>query len=318
VTTGTLGIVVVAVGGNSLIKDSGHQTLPDQYLAVAETAVHIADLIEAGWKVVVTHGNGPQVGFILLRSELARHKVHPVPLDVIGADTQGSMGYHLQQCLGNEFRRRGQSQQAITLVTQVEVDAQDPAFGHPSKPIGPFLSEAEARARQAQDGWEVVEDAGRGWRRVVASPKPTRIVELAAVESMLSAGYCVMACGGGGIPVVADSEGLLMGVAAVIDKDLASSLLACQLGAHRLIISTAVEKVCLHFGTPQEIQLDRVTLDQARRFLAEGHFKAGSMKPKVEAVISYLESGQGEALITNPENLRRALTGATGTHFVRN
>lgn len=309
------GIAVVAVGGNSLIKDSAHQSIPDQYRAVVETARHIADMVQAGWEVVVTHGNGPQVGFILLRSELSRGKVHPVPLDVCGADTQGAIGYHLQQALRNVFRERGLDKPAITLVTQTVVDPADPAFQKPSKPIGPFMSEDEARRREAEEGWAVVEDSGRGWRRVVASPKPQEIIELDAIRTMIDAGFLVIAVGGGGIPVVPDAQGALEGVAAVIDKDLASSLLAQQLGADLFVISTAVEKVCLRFGTPEQEELGELTADQARGYLEDGHFKAGSMKPKVEAVLSYLAGGGKKALITNPENLKRALNGETGTHF---
>ena len=309
------GLAVVAVGGNSLIRDKAHQSIPDQYQALVETAGHITDLVEAGWRVVVTHGNGPQVGFILLRSEMARTKVHPVPLDVIVADTQGSIGYHLQQTLHNQFRRRGLAKMAVSVITQVIVEADDPAFKKPSKPIGPFLDEEEARRREAEEGWEVAEDSGRGWRRLVASPKPQEIVELAAVRAMLEAGYVVVAGGGGGIPVVSDGQGIFEGVAAVVDKDLASSLLARQLQADLFVISTGVEKVCLNFGKPDQLELDRVTLAEARQYLEQGHFKAGSMRPKVEAVLSYLEGGGKRVLITNPENLKRALEGKTGTHI---
>lgn len=309
------GLAVVAVGGNSLIRDKAHQSIPDQYQALVETAGHITDLVEAGWRVVVTHGNGPQVGFILLRSEMARTKVHPVPLDVIVADTQGSIGYHLQQTLHNQFRRRGLEKMAVSVITQVIVEADDPAFKKPSKPIGPFLDEEEARRREAEEGWEVAEDSGRGWRRLVASPKPQEIVELAAVRAMLEAGYVVVAGGGGGIPVVSDGQGIFEGVAAVVDKDLASSLLARQLEADLFVISTGVEKVCLNFGKPDQLELDRVTLAEARQYLEQGHFKAGSMRPKVEAVLSYLEGGGKRVLITNPENLKRALEGKTGTHI---
>jgi carbamate kinase len=309
------GLAVVAVGGNSLIRDKAHQSIPDQYQALVETAGHITDLVEAGWRVVVTHGNGPQVGFILLRSEMARSKVHPVPLDVIVADTQGSIGYHLQQTLHNEFRRRRLDKLAVAVITQVVVQADDPAFQKPSKPIGPFLEEAEARQREAEEGWEIGEDSGRGWRRLVASPKPQEIVELAAVRAMLEAGYVVVAGGGGGIPVISDAQGVFEGVAAVVDKDLASSLLARQLGADLFVISTGVEKVCLNYGKPDQIELDRITLSQARQYLEQGHFKAGSMRPKVEAVLAYLENGGKRVLITNPENLKRALEGKTGTHI---
>lgn len=303
----------MAVGGNSLIRDKAHQSIPDQYEALVETARHITDLVEAGWQVVVTHGNGPQVGFILLRSELARAKVHSVPLDVIGADTQGSIGYHLQQTLHNEFRRRKVDKMAVALVTQVVVDRNDPAFQKPSKPIGPFFDEAEARRREREEGWQTVEDSGRGWRRVVASPRPKEIVELPAIRAMLAAGYVVVAAGGGGIPVVSDAHGIFEGIAAVIDKDLASSLLALQLQADLLVIATSVEKVCLHYGTPQQVELSEMSADQARTYLAEGHFKAGSMGPKMEAVLAYLDGGGKRALITNPENLKRALDGHTGT-----
>lgn len=309
------GLAVVAVGGNSLIRDKAHQSIPDQYEALVETARHITDLVEAGWQVVVTHGNGPQVGFVLLRSELARPQVHPIPFDVAVADTQGHLGYHLQQTLHNEFHRRKLAKTAVTLITQIVVEADDPAFQKPSKPIGPFFDEAEARRRRREEGWETAEDAGRGWRRVVASPKPREIVEIEAVRAMLAAGYVVVAAGGGGIPVVADAQGVLTGVAAVVDKDSASGLLARQLGADLLVISTAVEKVCLHFGKPEQQDLDRITSQQARQYLKEGHFQAGSMRPKIEAVLTYLDAGGKRALITNPPNLKRALQGQTGTHI---
>lgn len=280
-----------------------------------ETAVHITDLVEAGWSVVVTHGNGPQVGFVLLRSEVARSQVHPIPFDVAVADTQGHLGYHLQQTLHNEFRRRGLDKRAVALVTQVVVAAEDPAFANPTKPIGPFFDEAEARRRQREESWVTAEDSGRGWRRLVASPRPREIVEIEAVRAMLAAGYVVVAAGGGGIPVVADEKGLFSGVAAVVDKDSASGLLARQLGADLLVISTTVEKVCLNFGKPEQVELDRITPRQARQYLVEGHFQAGSMGPKMEAVLAFVEAGGKRALITNPENLKRALQGQTGTHL---
>lgn len=311
------GLAVVAVGGNSLIKDNAHQSIPDQYRAIQETSSHIVDLIEAGWSVVVTHGNGPQVGFILLRSHLAREHVHPVPLDVCGADTQGAIGYHLQQALQNEMSRRGLKKLAATLVTQVEVDPADRAFQRPSKPIGPFMNEQEARRREEDEGWDVLEDSGRGWRRVVASPRPQRIVELEAIRHMVQAGFVVVACGGGGVPVVSTETGQLVGTAAVVDKDLASCLLALQLGADLLVISTAVEQVYVHYGTPQQQALSRLTGEQTRQYLQEGHFKAGSMKPKIEAILEFLDGGGKRALVTNPENLLRALKGQTGTHFLR-
>ncbi len=308
---------VVAIGGNSLIKDKFHQTVRDQYIAAGETCWHIAAMIRDGWDVAIGHGNGPQVGFILRRSELAAHELHEVPLDVCGADSQGAIGYALQQNLQNDFERLGIAKDAVTVVTQVEVAADDPAFEHPSKPIGSFMDEETARRREEKDGWSVALDADRGWRRVVASPEPIRIVEEHAVKALLAGGFVVITVGGGGIPVVRDAEGNLTGVAAVIDKDLASSLLATVLGADLLVISTSVEKVALRYGMPEQEWVDRMTLSQARTYLAEGvHFAKGSMAPKIEAVVRFLERGGGEAIITDPENVERALAGETGTRIV--
>jgi carbamate kinase len=308
---------VVAIGGNSLIKDRYHQTVRDQYIAAGETCWHIASMIKDGWDVAITHGNGPQVGFILRRSELAREELHEVPLDAAGADTQGAIGYALQQNLYNDFHRLGMDKHAVTVVTQVEVSADDPAFQNPTKPIGSYLTEEEAATRRDQEGWAVMEDAGRGWRRVVASPIPIRIVEVAAVRTLLGAGFVVISTGGGGIPVVAEADGNLQGVAAVIDKDLASSLLASEIGAELFVISTAVERVALDFGKPDQRWIDRLTVSEAKRYLEEGtHFAKGSMAPKIQAAVGYLERGGGEALITNPENVERALAGETGTRLV--
>ncbi len=308
---------VIAIGGNSLIKDKAHQTVEDQYQAARETSRHIAGMIATGWNVAIAHGNGPQVGFILRRSELARHELHEVPLDVCGADTQGAIGYALQQNLYNHLREMGLDRLVTTVVTQVEVSAADPAFQSPDKPIGSFMDEAEAMQRQSRDGWDVVEDAGRGWRRVVASPQPKRIVELGAIETLLNAGIIVIAVGGGGIPVVADEAGSLRGVAAVIDKDRASALLANDIGADLFLISTSVEKVALNFGKPDQRWLHQITLAEAKQYLAEGtHFAKGSMAPKIQSVIQFLENGGERAIITNPENINRALAGETGTHVV--
>ena len=310
-------LAVVAIGGNSLIKDKFHQTVRDQYIAAGETCWHIAGMIKDGWDVAITHGNGPQVGFILRRSELAAHELHEVPLDVAGADSQGAIGYALQQNLYNDFARLGMTKEAVTVVTQTEVAADDPAFQSPSKPIGSYMDQAEAIRRRDQEGWVVMEDAGRGWRRVVASPQPVRIIEEQAIRSLLDEGFVVISVGGGGIPVVRTAEGNLEGVAAVIDKDRASSLLAGGIGAERFIISTAVEKVALRYGTPEQEWVDRMTLSEAKRYLEEGtHFAKGSMAPKIEAVVAYLERGGGEAIITDPDNVERALAGETGTHVV--
>jgi carbamate kinase len=308
-------VAVVAIGGNSLIKDKEHQTVPDQFAATQETCVHIASMIEHGWDVIITHGNGPQVGFILRRSELASHVLHTVPLDSCGADTQGAIGYMIQQSLYNEFKLRGIDKQAATVVTQVLVDKNDPAFQNPSKPIGPFLDRETALKRQDDEGWDVIEDAGRGWRRVVPSPIPRRIIERDAIKNLIDAGLVVIAVGGGGIPVI-EENGELKGAAAVIDKDYASSLLALAIGVDLFLISTAVEKVALNFGQPNQEWLDRITLAEAKLYLEEGHFARGSMYPKIKAIIDFLEGGGKEALITNPENIERALVGETGTRVV--
>ncbi len=315
-THGIGGLAVIAVGGNSLIKDNDHQSAADQSAAAAETSRHIAHLIEEGWDVVITHGNGPQVGFQLLRSEMARKEVPEDPLDYCGASTQGSIGYLFQQALSNEFRRRGIKRPVITVVTRVVVDPDDPAFKSPSKPVGPFYDEARAKRRAQQNGWSVVEDAGRGWRRVVPSPQPQQIVELEVIQALLYAGTVVIAVGGGGIPVVSTPDGSHEGVAAVIDKDVASSRLATLLGADLLLISTAVERVCLRFGQPDQQALDRVTLPELQRWMSEGHFKAGSMLPKMKAIQSYLEGGGKRALVTLPELIPQGVAGNAGTTFV--
>lgn len=308
-------LAVVAIGGNSLIKDAKNVSVEDQYLAAKETTLHIADMIEAGWNVAIGHGNGPQVGFILRRSEIA-HKMegmHEVPLEVCGADSQGAIGYALQQNLQNELKRRGIKKSVATVVTQVLVDKNDTAFEHPTKPIGGFMDESDAKQRESDLGWSVVEDSGRGWRRVVASPIPQDVVELASVKELLKAGHTVITVGGGGIPVI-EEDGDLKGIAAVIDKDFASSLLAREINADLFLISTAVEKVALNFGKPDEKWLDKMTLSEAKAYLAEGiHFAKGSMAPKIQAIIWYLEAGGKQALITNPENIGRALKGETGT-----
>ena len=312
-------LAVIAIGGNSLIKDEAHKTVEDQYLAAKETSLHIADMIEAGWDVAIGHGNGPQVGFILRRSEIAAkvEGMHEVPLEVCGADSQGAIGYALQQTLQNELNRRGVKKSVATVVTQVAVDANDKAFKEPSKPIGSFMDEAEAKRRQTDLGWSVKEDAGRGWRRVVASPLPNEVVELEAVQTLINAGTVVVTVGGGGIPVIRKPDGELQGVAAVIDKDFASSLLARLIHADLLLISTAVEKVAINFGKPEQKWLDKMTLAEAKAYLAEGtHFAKGSMAPKIQAVIWFLENGGKQALITNPENIGRAIKGETGTLIV--
>jgi carbamate kinase len=309
-------IAVVAIGGNSLIKDKQHQTVEDQYEAAMETAQHIAGMIEAGWDVAIGHGNGPQVGFILRRSEIA-HKVegmHELPLDVCGADSQGAIGYALQQNLQNELRRRKIDKPVSTVVTQVLVDRDDPAFKTPSKPIGGFMEKDEADRRAEEMGWDVVEDAGRGWRRVVASPLPVEVVEFPAIKALVDAGVVVIAVGGGGIPVIDTGDRHFQGTAAVIDKDFASSLLAQLLNADLLLISTAVEKVALNFGKPNQEWVSHMTLSELKQYLDEGtHFAKGSMEPKMKAIVWFLESGGKQAIVTDPQNIGRALKGETGT-----
>ncbi|MFN2303949.1 MAG: carbamate kinase [Anaerolineales bacterium] len=310
------GIAVVAVGGNALIKDKNHKTVQDQFEAAKDTMSHIVDMIEMGWDVVITHGNGPQVGFILRRSELAKHVLHEVPLDYCGADTQGAIGYMFQKALDNEFKRRGMQKDAATVVTQTIVNKNDSAFENPTKPIGSFMDEAEATSRAESDGWTVVEDAGRGWRRVVPSPLPEGIVEANVISNLIHAGIIVVAVGGGGIPVIINEAGDIEGVEAVIDKDFGSSLLAKIINADLFVISTAVEKVALNFNKPDELWLDQMTVAEAKQYIKEGHFAPGSMLPKVQAIIQFLENGGKQALITDPEHIGEALEGKTGTWIV--
>ena len=312
-------LAVIAVGGNSLIKNAKNVTVEDQEEALRETSHHIVDMIEAGWDLAIGHGNGPQVGFILRRSEIASkvEGMHEVPLDVCGADSQGAIGYEFQQALQNEFQRRGINKNAVTVITQTVVDQKDAAFQKPTKPIGSFMDEAEARRREKEMGWSVVEDAGRGWRRVVPSPLPKKILELEPVKLLLNAGVTVITVGGGGIPVIDTGDCQYEGTAAVIDKDFASSLLAQEIGAELFLIATAVEKVAINFGKPNQQWLDKMTVAEAKQYLAEGiHFAKGSMAPKIEAIVWFLENGGKQALITNPENIGRALKGETGTWIV--
>ncbi len=307
------GLAIVAVGGNALIKDNQHKTVQDQYAAAVDTMAHIADMIAEGWNVVVTHGNGPQVGFILRRSELSAHELHEVPLDYCGADTQGSIGYMFQQALYNEFVRRKMQKSAVTVVTQTIVDRNDPAFQNPTKPIGSFMDEEQAKMRMEKDGWTVVEDAGRGWRRVVPSPIPLRIVEADAINALIEKGFVVIGVGGGGIPVIETPEGELVGVEAVIDKDFGAAILASMLKADLFLISTAVEKVAINFNKPNQQWLDQMTAAEARQYLQEGHFAKGSMLPKIQAILKYLDNGGKKALITDPAHIKDALNGKTGT-----
>ena len=310
-------LAVVAVGGNALIRDKAHESIPDQSREAVITTHHIAEMIAAGWNVVITHGTGPQVGFILRRSELALEEVPPVPMDYADADLQGGIGYMFLKALYNEFRKQKIDRKAVAIITQTLVDRNDPAFADPSKPIGSQMDEQTAQRLASRQGWVVKEDAGRGWRRVVPSPQPKTIVELAAINLLARAGFVVIACGGGGIPVVQDEEGNLIGVEAVIDKDLASSLLARGIGADLLLVSTGVEKVAINFNKPDRRWLNRMTVAEARKHYADNQFDRGSMGPKIQAVIEFIEGGGETGLITNPENIGRALAGKTGTFIVK-
>ena len=309
-------LAVLAIGGNALIRDREHESIPDQFEMVTRIAVDIVDMIAAGWNVVVTHGNGPQVGFILRRSEISINEVPPVPMDYAGADIQGAVGWMFVRAMRNEFSRRRMHRQAVAVVTQTVVDRADPAFANPSKPIGSHMDEAKAKRLAKKYQWTVREDAGRGWRRVVPSPKPQAIIETEVIRHMAGAGYVVVACGGGGIPVIEDESGDLRGVEAVIDKDLASSLLARSLGAEALVLPTGVEKVALDFNKPSQRWVDAMSLAEARRHYAGEQFDKGSMGPKIAALIDFIGGGGKLGLITNAPNLARALRGETGTRVV--
>jgi carbamate kinase len=310
-------LAVLAIGGNSLIKDKNHIALSSQYEAIRETTNYIVDLVAEGLSLVITHGNGPQVGFIYRRGELARHELPLIPLDICGADTQGAIGYMIEKALLNDFRRRRINKRVAVVVTQAIVDSDDQSFKKPTKPIGSFMSEEEALANKKESGWEVMEDAGRGFRRVVPSPIPREIIELDVIRLLVERGYVVVAAGGGGIPVIRNERGELEGVEAVIDKDLGSSLLARNLGADTFIISTAIDAVYLNFGERNQKPIRRVSLAEVKQYLGEGHFKPGSMRPKIEAVIEFLEAGGEKAIITSPENLLNAVKGEEGTTITK-
>lgn len=309
-------LIVIAIGGNSLIEDSKHVTVSAQYEAAAKTCHHIARLVREGHRVVIAHGNGPQVGYILRRAEYAKDILHTVPLDSCVADTQGAIGYQLQRALDNEFTALGLKESVATVVTQVEVDPNDKSFQNPTKPIGSFMSEEEALKHKEKDGWSIMEDAGRGFRRVVASPKPKKIIELDTIRTLLDNNIIVIAAGGGGIPVVRDENGALQGKEAVIDKDLAAAILAKDLHADLFVISTAVEKVCLNYGKPDQKELSEVPVSELDTYIGEGHFAPGSMLPKIQAVRDFVSSTGGIGLITDPAHLYDALYHGAGTKIV--
>lgn len=313
-------LVIVAIGGNSLVRENGRDTVQDQYEAVCETAINIADMVEEGFNVVVTHGNGPQVGFGLRRSEIANEEVGMpiVPLVNCGADTQGGIGYQIQQALTNEFSNRGLNKKVATVITQVEVSIDDPNFKNPTKPVGSFftLEQAEEMKKEHPD-WTFIEDSGRGYRRVVPSPKPIDIVEKEAIKTLINAGFVVIAVGGGGIPVIKKGNNTYEGIDAVIDKDFATSLLAEQVKAETLIITTGVSRVCINFGRPNQKALEKITFEETKQYILENHFAPGSMLPKIEASLRFLESNGSRVIITNPESLKEAIKEQAGTHIVR-
>jgi carbamate kinase len=307
-------IAVVAVGGNALIRDSAHMALADQYDAVCATAERLAAMIAAGWNIVLTHGNGPQVGFILRRSEIAEGQVPTVAVPYAVGDTQGAIGFMFQNALGNALRKRALDRPVVALVTQTLVDRSDPAFARPDKPIGSFMTEEVARDLATTLGWTVAPDSNRGWRRTIASPQPVRVIEAPIIERLAREGVLVIACGGGGIAVEELADGGLRGVDAVVDKDRASALLALQMKADLLMIPTGVERVAIRFGQPDQQWLDRITIAEAEAYAAAGHFGDGSMGPKVEALLGFVRGrAGGRGVITNPENIDRALRGETGT-----
>jgi carbamate kinase len=313
-------LIAIAIGGNSLIKDRQRQSVEDQYEAICESVCYIVDIIEDDVEVVITHGNGPQVGFILRRSEIAyEHEgMHFVPLVSCVADTQGALGYQIQQALENEFERRRLFKKAVTVVTRVEVKQDDSSFANPAKPIGSFYDPQQARNLQKDNpDWTLIHDAGRGYRRAVASPMPVRIVELKAIEALINQGFCVVAAGGGGIPVTREATGNLEGCDAVIDKDFATSLLASQLNADILLISTAVDNVYLNYGRTDQTALSTISVEEAKGFVAQGHFAGGSMLPKVRAALDFIERGGSTAIITSPHLLKKALDGQAGTRICR-
>lgn len=307
--------VIVSLGGNALIRRGQKGTVEEQFENASEACSLISSLSEGGFPLIVTHGNGPVVGNIVLRNEAASGLIPPMPLYISGADSEGVVGYTIQQVIYNHLRRSGSGRQVVSVITQVVVDARDPAFKNPTKPIGPFFTESEASSLAGSRGWAMKEDSGRGFRRVVASPRPVRIVEREVIERLAFSGVIVIAAGGGGVPVVEDSSGLLKGVDAVVDKDLSSALLARAVKARLFIDLTSVEAVFLDFGKPGQRPIDRMSAEEAERYLRQGHFAEGSMAPKIEAAIEFLRGGGQEALITAPHLALEALKGRAGTRI---
>lgn len=310
-------IVLVAMGGHAFMRRGEAGSIQEHEKSAAEICGSLMTLVERDYNLVVTHGNGPQVGNLLLQMELTKEAVPSMPLDVLVANTEGFLGYVLQQALLNHLRRRAIKRYVVTMITQVLVERDDPALRNPSKPIGPFLTRAEAEERRDRLGWKILEDAGRGWRRLVPSPRPVRVVQRSMIRDSARAGHIVVACGGGGVPIIRrQDDNDYEGIEAVIDKDLTSSVLAAEIGAELLIILTDVPQVYVHYGTPGQRPLGAVTLEEIERLQGEGHFARGSMGPKVEAIVSFLKAGGKRGLITSAAHLSDALDGRAGTHFV--
>jgi carbamate kinase len=310
-------IVIVAMGGHAFVQKGEVGTIEEHEGNAARIAELLMTLVERDYRLVITHGNGPQVGHLLIQHELSRAEVPAMPLDVLVAMTEGSLGYILQQALLNALRKRDVRRYVVTVVTQVIVDENDPAFAEPSKPIGPFLTREQAEHRSKEWGWKVREDsAGRGWRRLVASPRPQRVLQRQMIRDAALAGHIVVACGGGGIPVHRRGDGTFRGAEAVVDKDLTSAVMGVDVGAELMIILTSVPRVYVQFGRPEQRALGAVTLEEIERLHAEGHFPAGSMGPKIQAVIDFLRQGGKRAVVTDPESLPLAIEGRAGTHFV--
>jgi len=307
---------VLALGGNAIIQQGQRGTITEQFANTRASLEAIIPLVEDGYQLVITHGNGPQVGNLLLMVEAASDKVAPLPLGVCNAATEGTMGYMIEQSLQNKLKNHGVDTNVVCLLSQVVVSKDDPSMKEPSKPVGPFMNEAEAKKRQAEQGWDVVEDAGRGWRRVVPSPMPLKVIPSPIIKQLVESGNIVIAGGGGGIPIVIEENGTFEGVDAVIDKDLASAVLAKEIDAHLLVILTGVDQVALNFGKPDEQKLAQLTVAEAKKYLDEGHFPKGSMGPKIKAAIKFIEEGGEEVLITSIEKIVDALAGKTGTKIV--
>jgi carbamate kinase len=310
------GLALIAFGGNALVREDQAGTQEQQMVNAAETARSLAPLVRQGHQLVLVHGNGPQVGQILIQVEEAVTKVPPLTLDVCVSQSKGSIGYLLESALRNEFHRAGITTEVACIMTLVQVDANDPGFSHPTKPIGPFYNRYRAEELEQRHGWQMVEDSGRGYRKVVASPRPVSIPSLNLIRAVVEKGYHVIAGGGGGIPVCRDRRGMLHGLEAVIDKDYTASMLARELDADLFIILTRVDRVAVDFGTPQQRELDRVTCDEAERLLREGQFPPGSMGPKIDASIAFTRATGKESLITSAGRLAEAIAGATGTRII--